>query len=215
MQNIDALQIVSARWFFFALSVAVLILQIWLCRKGKKLSVKLIPLVALSVCAVVCGVLSEYVRGVDGMACQTLMLRLIRLAVVCGVGWGLSSPKGRSILLKILAIGVVLAFALYVLMVYFVVYHESEVCRESSPDGGYELVLCQVGSPWLFSPVKARLKVLDGKGRTLAKIELQVNNDGTDAEKENIEGIRWYDKRVEVDIRGWDDRDPKTYELAW
>jgi len=90
-----------------------------------------------------------------------------------------------------------------------------EICRESSPDGEYEVVLYQVGSTFLFSPAKARLKVLDGKGRTLAKIELQVNNDGGNVEKENIEGIRWYDDRVEVDIRGWDDSDPTTYNLAW
>lgn len=91
-----------------------------------------------------------------------------------------------------------------------------EICRESSPDGEYEVVLYQVGSTgWFFSPASARLKVLDGKGRTVAKIEFQINNDGTGVEKKNIQGIRWYDDRVEVDIRGWDDSDPTTYNLAW
>ena len=91
-----------------------------------------------------------------------------------------------------------------------------EICRESSPDGEHKVVLYQVGSTgWFFSPASARLKVLDGKGRTVAKIEFQINNDGGNVEKENIEGIRWYDDRVEVDIRGWDDSDPTTYNLAW
>lgn len=91
-----------------------------------------------------------------------------------------------------------------------------EICRESSPDGEYEVVLYQVGSTgWFFSPASARLKVLDGKGRTLAKIEFQVNNDGGGVEKKNIEGIRWYESYVEVDIRGWDDGSPTTYTLAW
>lgn len=215
MHNTGAFGIDWTKVFVIVLSVAVLLLQIWLCRKGKKLPIKLIPLVVFSVCAVVCGILSEYVRGVDNMMCHILMLRSIRLAVVCGIGWGLSSPKGRSILLKIMAIGAVLVFVLFVLFVYFGFYHESEVCRVSSPDGEYEIVLCQVGSTFLFSPAKARLKVLDGKGRTLAKIELQVNNDGGDVKKENIEGIRWYESYVEVDIRGWDDGTPTTYTLAW
>ena len=91
-----------------------------------------------------------------------------------------------------------------------------EICRESSPDGEHEVVLYQIGSTgWFFSPASAQLKVLDGKGRTLAKIELQVNNDGGNVEKKNIEGIRWYKSYVEVDIRGWDDGTPTTYTLAW
>lgn len=93
MQNIGTFELDWTTVFVIVISVAVLILQIWLCRKGKKLAVKLIPSGVLSVCAIVCGILSEYVNGWDGLGYLFFTLLSVWLIVVCGIGWGLSRCK--------------------------------------------------------------------------------------------------------------------------
>ena len=93
---------------------------------------------------------------------------------------------------------------------------ESEVCKVRCPGETYEVALYQTGSPgWPFGPVAARVKVLDENGRTMAKLDISVNNDGGSMYAGNIEEVRWFDGKIEVDIRGADDRDPTTYELVW
>ena len=94
MQNAGAFEFDWTTVFVIVLSVAVLILQIWLCQKGKKRSVKLIPVGVLSVCAVVCRILSEYANGWDAFGYLFFTLLSAWLIVVCGIGWGLSRCKG-------------------------------------------------------------------------------------------------------------------------
>ena len=75
--------------FLIVLSVAVLFLQIWLCRKGKKLLVKLIPLGILILSTVVFHTLSVWAAGWDALGYLFFALLSAWLVVVCGIGWGI------------------------------------------------------------------------------------------------------------------------------
>lgn len=125
-----------------------------------------------------------------------------------------------KIFLKIVKVTFLVLLALIVIaistFVYFERFHKTEIYRESSPDGLHTFVLCQVGSPgWPFGPVKAEIRVLNAKGRTVAKEAFWVNNDGGSLYEFNIKAIRWYEAKLELDLKGADDPTPTTYVLNW
>ena len=102
---------------------------------------------------------------------------------------------------------VIVVFAAIILFVSAFIYEDqfkkTEVYREKSPDSAYEFVLYQVGSPsWPFGPVKAEIKVMDSIGKTVDKESILIYNDGAPVFEYNVEEIRWYDTKLELDCIG-------------
>lgn len=112
---------------------------------------------------------------------------------------------------------VILVLAAIILFVSAFIYADQfkkkEVYREKSPDNAYEFVLYQVGSPsWPFGPVKAQIKVMDTAGKTVDKESIVIYNDGGPVYEGNVEEIRWYDTKLELDCSG---EISATYVLEW
>ena len=125
-----------------------------------------------------------------------------------------------KIFLKIVKITFLVLLALIVIaistFVYFERFHKTEIYRENSPDGLHTFVLCQVGSPgWPFGPVKAEIRVLNAKGRTVDKETFVVNNDGKQLCVWNILTVRWNESKLEIELIGDDDSKPTTYVFDW
>ena len=75
-------------------------------------------------------------------------------------------------------------------------------------------ILDQVGEPgWPFGLVKAQIRVCDTGEKTIDSFTFSVNNDGGSLHETNIEEIRWYDSKLELDLRGADDEAATIYVL--
>lgn len=115
-------------------------------------------------------------------------------------------------LIIVLCVLLVIASLFVFAFVYAEHYAKEEICRVDSPSGEYTYVLTQIGSPgWPFGPVKAQIKVLNSKGRTVDKSTFWVNNDGGGLSATQIKDVRWNDASVEIDLKGADDAEPTTY----
>ena len=111
-----------------------------------------------------------------------------------------------SILAVILA--VVIAATLFVgAFIAGLIYEEHfkkvEIYREPSPSNEYVFVLYQVGAPeWPFGPVKAEVRVLDSKGKTLDKESVLVYTDGACLTYHYISTVLWEEDSFEIDFNG-------------
>ncbi len=84
---------------------------------------------------------------------------------------------------------------------------KKEVSSYESSDGSYTLHYYQKGSPaWPYGSVKVEIGVKEqGKRRFIDKETFSLNNDGAGASEFDIKDVRWFDERVEIDIKGADD----------
>ena len=97
---------------------------------------------------------------------------------------------------------------MYLVLVYALII----VCPIAFPNsGGTALPIClQID---VFGPVKTKITVEDKKGRVLDQHTFSLNNDGCAVSEYNLKGIRWYDDKIEVDIKGDDDYQSTEYVL--
>ena len=116
------------------------------------------------------------------------------------------SKTGKNILL-ILSIVVALIIGGYLLVVAFWngtfnFMLPKEIATYSSPDGEYSLVFEQMGDPaWPFGPTDVRLTLKNNNGKIIDRVSTQINDDGTNASKNNIASISWNDDEVVVVLR--------------
>lgn len=114
-----------------------------------------------------------------------------------------------------------IAFLMLILMISFVslfIYEDQfakrEVYRESSSNGEFVFVLYQVGQPgWPFGPVKAEIRVLNEKGKTMDKESIVIHTDGAQLNEFYIDEICWGDNMVEVVCSGEDGTASYVLEL--
>ena len=98
--------------------------------------------------------------------------------------------------------------------VYAEYFEVTPVCSEVSPDQHYTVFLDEIGSPkWPFGPVKARLTVKGPGGKVIDRCSFWLNNDGTGVYYTNLRDALWYPDRVEIVMRGADDRENTVYTL--
>ena len=73
--------------FVLVMAVMVLILQLLLCYRAKKLLMKLTPLIFLAVSTIVNAIMSARVGGWDGIGYLFFVLLSFGLMIDCGLGW--------------------------------------------------------------------------------------------------------------------------------
>ena len=78
-----------------------------------------------------------------------------------------------------------------------------DIRKEFIPGKGNVFVLYQVGAPeWPFGPVKAEVRVLDSKGKTLDKESVLVYTDGACLTYHYISAVHWEEDSFEIDFSG-------------
>ena len=86
-----------------------------------------------------------------------------------------------------------------------------EIATYQSPDGEYSLVFEQMGDPaWPFGPTNVRLTLKDNNGKIIERVSTQLNDDGTNASKNNIASISWNDDEVVVVLRASEMKDKEV-----
>ena len=111
--------------------------------------------------------------------------------------------KLKVVIIALIVIILVAIFSFVSLLIYAEHFEKREIYRENSPNNEYEFILYQVGSPsWPFGPVKAQIKVVNSKGKTVDKESILIYNDGAAVYKYNVQEIRWYDTKLEFDCSG-------------
>ena len=124
--------------------------------------------------------------------------------------------KSRKIGLVLVGIVLAAILAFMSLLVYAEWFDKREVYRETSPDSTYTFILYQVGSPeWPFGPVKAQIKVVDSKGKTVDKAFISIHNDGAAVHEWNVKEISWYDTKLELECTGTTEHSTATYILEF
>ena len=109
----------------------------------------------------------------------------------------------KRILIAFIVIILVSIISFVAIFIYEDQFKKREIYRENSPNSEYEFILYQVGSPsWPFGPVKAQIKVVNSKGKTVDKESILIYNDGAAVYKYNVQEIRWYDTKLEFDCSG-------------
>ena len=90
-----------------------------------------------------------------------------------------------------------------------------EIATYHSPDGEYSLVFEQIGDPvWPFGPTDVRLTLKDNNGKIIERVSTRINDDGTNASKNNIASISWNDDEVVVVLRASEMKD-KEVSIAY
>lgn len=110
----------------------------------------------------------------------------------------------------------------FVLAIFFVSYFifsdqfvKQEVYRQSSPNGEFVFVLFQVGQPrWPFGPVKAQIRVMNSKGKTIDKESIVIHTDGGQLNEFYIDEICWGEEILEVICSGEDGTASYVLELS-
>ena len=120
-----------------------------------------------------------------------------------------------KIVLSVVAVFLTAVILFISFLVYAFRFKKTEICTLDSPDGAYHLVLEQEGAPVFFSGVGGRIRVFNAEGDKLASQDIYVHNDGGSIDEDNIREIRWYDDRVEVKIRGFEESETTIYILSW
>ena len=111
----------------------------------------------------------------------------------------------KRIMISFVVIRFIVCIFFAALFIYEDQFAKKEVYRESSPDNDFVFVLYQVGQPgWPFGPVKAQIKVLNFKGKTIDKESIVIHTDGAQLSRSYIEELRWYDTMLEVECTGED-----------
>ncbi len=116
----------------------------------------------------------------------------------------IKKPKKIFLAVFLMFLAAVIFFASA--FIYSEEYKKTEVYREQSPNGEFEFVLYQVGSPgWPFGPVKAQVKLLNAKGEMVDKTEnFWVDTDGSALREYYIKDVLWQDKELKVVFSGED-----------
>ena len=73
----------------FVSAITILILQLLLCFKTKKIFIKLLPIALLIVSTIVFSICSASINGWDGLGYLFFALLSLGLLFVCGIGWGI------------------------------------------------------------------------------------------------------------------------------
>ncbi len=157
-----------------------------------------------------------YAQRCDALPSAKTMLRLCRknthtrddVALRANVCY--NTPKGGDDMKKWKIAHISLFAIIFIVILLFVAafiyedqFHKTEIYRESSPNNKYVFILYQVGSPeWPFGPVKAQIKVVNSKGKTVDKESISIHNDGAGLYEYNVQEIRWYDTKLEFDCSG-------------
>lgn len=89
MKEIGFFEIDATTIFVLVISVFVLISQLLLCYKARKLFLKLIPIILLVISTIVFSVLSACIGGWDGMGLLFFALFSFGLLFVSGFGWAI------------------------------------------------------------------------------------------------------------------------------
>lgn len=71
----------------FVSVIAILILQLLVCFKTKKIFIKLLPIALLIVSTIVFSICSASINGWDGLGYLFFALLSFGLILVCGLGW--------------------------------------------------------------------------------------------------------------------------------
>lgn len=109
---------------------------------------------------------------------------------------------------SVLAVFVLLIAGLVGWFIYADNYQLSDRGRSSSPDGRYEVVFHQVGSPqWPFGSVdvRATLRIKESK-KKIEVIETSIRNDGVPFYEQDW-SVVWQDESVEITLRGSEQED--------
>ena len=96
MNGIGHFEIDATTVFVLVISILVLILQLLLCYKAKKLFLKLIPIILLVISTIVFSVLSACIGGWDGIGLLFFALFSFGLLFVSGFGWVIWAIKRKS-----------------------------------------------------------------------------------------------------------------------
>ena len=119
-------------------------------------------------------------------------------------------PVIFSVIFSIL-ISVVLFVSLFT---YEDQFSKRKVYRESSPNGEFVFILYQVGQlGWSFGPVKAQIRVLNVKGKTIDKEAIVIHTDGGQLNEFYIDEVCWSDNTIEVVCSGEDGTASYVLEL--
>ncbi|MBR7122230.1 MAG: hypothetical protein IKC95_02080 [Oscillospiraceae bacterium] len=73
----------------FISAIGVLVLQLFLCFKVKRMLIKLLPVALLVVSTIVFSICSAFINGWDGLGYLFFALLSFGLIFVCGIGWGI------------------------------------------------------------------------------------------------------------------------------
>lgn len=99
-------------------------------------------------------------------------------------------------------------------LIYTEFFLVKEVCAIEAVDHHYTIVLYQIGSPgWPFGSVTARLVVKNSSGWIIDQCTFELNNDGGCVYGSNLKDVLWFRDRVEITMRGADDRENTVYIL--
>ena len=105
MTGLFSFEFDSTTLFVIIGSVLTLLVQILLCSKAKKLLVKFVPMMILTVSAIVFIVCEVCSDGWDAIGFLFLFLYSVWLLLLCGLGWGLwVLTRGKEKYMKILTV---------------------------------------------------------------------------------------------------------------
>ena len=111
----------------------------------------------------------------------------------------------KRVLISIVLLISILIILFVSLFIYEDQFARKEVYRQSSPNGEFVFVLYQVGQPgWPYGPVKAQIRVLNSKGKTIDKESIVVHTDGAQLNEFCIDEICWKENIIEVICSGED-----------
>lgn len=77
-------------------AIVAMLLQLWLCRKAKRILIKLIPIALLTLSTIGFSVCSAYIGGWDSFGYLFFALLSFGLIWVCGVSWFFCAAFGKS-----------------------------------------------------------------------------------------------------------------------
>ncbi len=112
----------------------------------------------------------------------------------------MTKRKAVKIILIVASVIIILFFALFGSLIYFLEYAVSTVDKSRSPDGQYTLLLQSVGSPIFFGPADGQLILKDG-GKKIAKQKFTLHDDGGSI-RPSIWAVTWEDDQATILIYG-------------
>ncbi|MBQ8859433.1 MAG: hypothetical protein IJ012_06580 [Clostridia bacterium] len=120
----------------------------------------------------------------------------------------------KNIVVTLVVLMLVAAILSVSVFIYEYRFEKKEVYREGSPNGEYHFILYQVGQPeWPFGPVKAEIRALNTKGKTIDKESIVIHTDGGQLHETYIDEICWGDNMIEVVCSGEDGTASYVLEL--
>lgn len=121
----------------------------------------------------------------------------------------------KIVVMTLVVILLVAILSFVSLFIYEDQFIKQEICRESSPDNAFVLILYQVGSPqWSFGSVEAKLVLENANGKKVDEVTFSLANDGAGVFEGNIEKITWLENQVEIIMGECDTTEQFTYVLS-